>query len=68
MGTASSRDIAPTRRYRGMRMTLAEKLHPTRFPAMSGRMAAIIGYVLDEAWSEPDRLTRPDFSAPGARV
>jgi hypothetical protein len=34
-------------------MTLADKLHPTRFTAMSGRMAAIIGYVLDEDWSEP---------------
>jgi hypothetical protein len=34
-------------------MTLAEKLRPDRFSAMSGRMAAIVGYILDEPWAEP---------------
>jgi hypothetical protein len=34
-------------------MTLAEKLHPSRFSEMSGKMAAIIGYVLGESWTEP---------------
>jgi hypothetical protein len=26
--------------------TLAAKLHPKRFPHMSGKMAAIVGYIL----------------------
>jgi hypothetical protein len=30
-------------------VTLAEKLHPDRFSAMSGKMAAIVAYVLDES-------------------
>jgi hypothetical protein len=34
-------------------LTLAEKLHPDRFTAMSGKMAAIVGFVLGEAWTEP---------------
>ena len=34
-------------------MTLADKLRPDRFTAMSGRMAAIVGYILDEPWTEP---------------
>jgi hypothetical protein len=33
--------------------TLAEKLHPKRYPGMSGRMAAIVGYILGEEWSNP---------------
>jgi hypothetical protein len=33
--------------------TLAEKLHPRRFPNMSGKMAAVVGYILGEEWSEP---------------
>ena len=33
--------------------TLADKLHPNRFPGMSGRMAAIVGYILGEEWSRP---------------
>ena len=32
---------------------LNAKLHPKRFPNMSGRMAAIVGYVLGEVWSKP---------------
>jgi hypothetical protein len=34
-------------------MTLADKLRPDRFSAMSGRMAAIVGYILNEPWTEP---------------
>jgi hypothetical protein len=34
-------------------MSLADKLRPDRFTEMSGRMAAIVGYVLDEAWTQP---------------
>jgi hypothetical protein len=33
--------------------TLDAKLHPARFPGMSGRMAAVVGYVLDGRWSRP---------------
>jgi len=32
---------------------LADKLRPDRFTAMSGRMAAIVGYILDERFSDP---------------
>jgi len=35
-------------------MTLAEKLRPDRFTAMSGKMAAIVGYILGESWSQPE--------------
>ena len=34
-------------------MPLTEKLHPTRFTAMSGRMAAILGFVLSQTWTMP---------------
>jgi hypothetical protein len=34
-------------------VTLADKLRPDRYTAMSGRMAAIVAYVLDEDWTEP---------------
>jgi hypothetical protein len=33
--------------------TLSDRLHPKRFPGMSGRMAAIVGYILGERWSKP---------------
>lgn len=33
--------------------SLAYKLAPDRFPNMSGRMAAIVGYILDEPFAEP---------------
>lgn len=36
-----------------MRETLIEKLRPDRFSAMSGKMAAIVGYILDERFSDP---------------
>ena len=35
-------------------VTLAGKLHPDRFSAMSGKMAAIVGYILGESWTEPE--------------
>lgn len=35
------------------RAALVEKLHPRRFPGMSGKMAAILGYLLGEAWTDP---------------
>jgi hypothetical protein len=34
-------------------MSLADKLRPDRFTEMSGRTAANVGYVLDEAWTQP---------------
>lgn len=33
---------------------LAEKLHPDRFTDMSGKMTAIVAYVLGESWTEPE--------------
>lgn len=33
--------------------TWKEKLHPRRFEGMSGKMAAIVGYILDEAVTVP---------------
>jgi hypothetical protein len=35
-------------------VSLASKLHPDRFSAMSGKMAAIVGYILGESWTEPE--------------
>jgi hypothetical protein len=35
-------------------VSLTEKLHPDRFEAMSGKMAAIVGYILGESWTEPE--------------
>jgi len=36
-----------------MRDQLVAKLRPDRFTAMSGKAAAIVGYILDERFSEP---------------
>ena len=36
-----------------MREGLAAKLRPERFTEMSGKMAAIVGFILDEPFSEP---------------
>ncbi|MEE9199155.1 MAG: hypothetical protein V3U26_05100 [Dehalococcoidia bacterium] len=33
---------------------LATKLHPKGFTGMSGKMAAIVAYVLGEHWTEPE--------------
>ena len=32
--------------------TLSDRLHPKRFPGMSGRMAALVGYILGKRWSK----------------
>ncbi len=34
-------------------MTLIQKLHPTRFIGMSGKMAAIVGRILGQHWTSP---------------
>ena len=34
-------------------MSLAERLHPSNFTAMSPKMAAIVGYILDQEWTIP---------------
>lgn len=36
-----------------MKAQLVAKLRPDRFSAMSGKMAAIVGYILDEPFSDP---------------
>ncbi len=33
--------------------SLSSKLHPSRFTAMSGKMAAIVGCILGESWTRP---------------
>ena len=48
----------------GASPTLAEKLHPTRFTEMSGKMAAIVSFVLDESWTEP-RITALSVTSDG---
>ncbi len=37
-----------------MTMELATKLHPSGFTKMSGKMAAIVAYVLGEHWTDPE--------------
>jgi len=36
-----------------MHERLVAKLSPERFPNLSGKMAAVVGYILDEPFSEP---------------
>jgi hypothetical protein len=38
---------------RAMREVLVDKLRPARFTAMSGKMAAVVGYILEERFSDP---------------
>jgi len=33
--------------------SLVKKLHPSRFTAMSGKMSAIVAYILGEKWTDP---------------
>jgi hypothetical protein len=40
--------------YCELAVTLVDKLHPDRFSAMSGKMAAIVAYILGESWTEPE--------------
>ncbi|MGA2620199.1 MAG: hypothetical protein ABSF26_21480 [Thermoguttaceae bacterium] len=35
------------------RMALARKLHPSRFTAMSGKMAAIVAHIIGQRWTSP---------------
>jgi Zn-dependent peptidase ImmA (M78 family)/DNA-binding XRE family transcriptional regulator len=44
-------ELAPTDDI--LRAGLIRKLDPRRFPGMSGKMAAIVGYVLEERFTEP---------------
>jgi hypothetical protein len=34
-------------------IALTQKLHPNRFPGMSTAMAAIVGFLVEEAFTEP---------------
>lgn len=45
-------------------MTLTQKLYPGRFPGMSGKMAAIVAYVLGEDWTSP-RITEMAVTSDG---
>jgi len=36
-----------------VKSSLAKKLNPSRFSAMSGKMAAIVAYILGEKWTDP---------------
>lgn len=38
---------------RPVREVLIDKLRPDRFTGMSGKMAAIVGYILDQRFSDP---------------
>jgi hypothetical protein len=44
-------ELAPTDDI--LRAGLIRKLDPRRFPGMSGKMAAIVGYILEERFTEP---------------
>jgi hypothetical protein len=35
------------------RFTIAEKLHPKRFPQMGGKMMAVVGYIVEERFINP---------------
>jgi len=37
-----------------MSFTLEQLLHPRRFPGMSGRMAAIVGYIMERRYTDPE--------------
>ena len=43
----------PMSNQRVTRSTIAEKLHPLRFPEMSGGMMAFVGYVVEEQFTDP---------------
>jgi hypothetical protein len=36
-----------------VREQLIAKLHPDQFSEMSGKMAAVVAYILEERWTEP---------------
>lgn len=43
---------------------LSEKLHPSGFTSMSGKMSAILGFVFGEVWTNP-HITELDVTADG---
>lgn len=43
---------------------LSEKLHPSGFTSMSGKMSAILGFVLGETWSKPE-IVELDITSDG---
>jgi hypothetical protein len=45
--------LTPTNWTKGAIMTLIQKLHPTRFTGMSGKMAAIVAHILNQNWTSP---------------
>ena len=49
VASVNSRPLAPTSPL----SSLAAKLHPSRFPNMSGKMVAILSYLLDQEWTSP---------------
>lgn len=46
---------------------LREILHPSRFTGMSGKMAAILGYILGVKWTEPE-ITELSITSDGFLV
>jgi hypothetical protein len=48
-----------------MKTSLAEKLNPARFSGMSPLMAAIVGFILNESFTEPSiaELTVSEFES-----
>lgn len=46
-------DGLPVSEREALRQALSRKLHPTRFTGMSGKMAAIVAFVLGEEWTDP---------------
>lgn len=52
-GKDSPRRRGPCHHVTCMRHALIEKLRPDRFTAMSGKMAAVVGYILDERFTDP---------------
>lgn len=46
-----------------LKAALVRKLHPSGYSAMSNQMAAILGFLLDEDWTDPvleDLIVTPD--------
>ena len=47
-----------------MRDRVTHKLHPSQFSDMSGKMAAMVGCILDQAWTTP-RITSMMITSDG---
>jgi hypothetical protein len=52
-GHRQQRQLAPVIGSREVQAKLREKLHPSRFSAVSRKMAAIVGYVINEHFVDP---------------